>query len=133
MATGEIIAEEDTSPIRSVSFSPDGVTLAAASWDGTVKLWDVAAGNIAVVISGHMDAGRSVSFSPDGSTLATGVVTFTVLLWDVATREIIATLEDNPGTVNSVSFSLDGATPGCRDMAQYSALGCGDQRNCRHP
>ena len=110
VATREIIAEEDTSPIRSVSFSPDGVTLAAASWDGTVLLWDVATGNTAVVISGHMDAGRSVSFSPDGATLASGVVTFTVLLWDVATREIIATLEDNPGTVNSVSFSPDGAT-----------------------
>ena len=110
VATREIIAEEDTSPIHSVSFSPDGVTLAAASWDGTVLLWDVATGNTAVVISGHMDAGRSVSFSPDGATLASGVVTFTVLLWDVATREIIATLEDNPGTVNSVSFSPDGAT-----------------------
>src|SRR5215831_14028647 len=30
--------------VFSVAFSPDGKTLAAGSWDGTVRLWEVATG-----------------------------------------------------------------------------------------
>ena len=30
---------EDTNPVRSVAFSPDGSTLASGSWDNTIRLW----------------------------------------------------------------------------------------------
>lgn len=52
--------------VWSVSFSPDGKTLASASLDNTVKLWDVASGRELRTLTGHQNAVRSVSFSPDG-------------------------------------------------------------------
>ena len=76
-----------------VAFSPDGKTLAvgsgaaAASGQGTVELWDVAARRQIGVIHGGDGGGVSaLAFSPDGKTLATGTWDGTVSLWDVATR-----------------------------------------------
>ena len=61
-----------TGVVYSVSFSPDGMTLASGSWDETVRLWDVATGRHLNTLPGHTDDVLSVSFSPDGKTLASG-------------------------------------------------------------
>ena len=57
---------------HSVSFSPDGTTLASASSDRTVRLWDVASRQELAALRGHPLDVYSVSFSPDGTTLASG-------------------------------------------------------------
>ena len=103
--------------VSSVSFSPDGTTLASGSYDGTVKLWDVATRTNIATLQGHTSVVWSVSFSPDGATLASGSTDRTVKLWDVATRTNIATLQGHTSMVHSVSFSPDGTTlaSGSRD------------------
>ena len=88
---------ENTSWVKSVSFSPDGTTLASGSADGVVRLWDVATMENTATLEGHWDWISSVSFSPDGTTLAFGLRDGTVILWDVATRAEIATLEGHTG------------------------------------
>ena len=70
-----------TGGVDSVSFSPDGNTLASGSDDNTVRLWDVASGNPVHTLTGHTNWVDSVSFSPDGTTLASGSGDGTVLLW----------------------------------------------------
>ena len=102
--------EGHTSDVGSVSFSPDGSTLASGSRDNTVKLWDVATRQNIATLEGHTSEVWSVSFSPDGSTLASGSHDNTVKLWDVATRQNIATLTGHRNNVISVSFSPDGST-----------------------
>ena len=108
--TGEVLdlLTGHTRPVLSVSFSPDGRSLASGSLDGTVHLWDVATGVHLRTLEGHTDWVLSVSFSPDGETLASGSADDRVHLWDVATGVHLRTLEGHTYVVWSVSFSPDG-------------------------
>ena len=99
-----------SSQVWSVSFSPDGKTLASASTDKTVKLWDVGTGKELNTLKGHQGEVRSVSFSPDGKTLASASADKTVKLWDVGTGKELKTLKGHQSGVYGVSFSPDGKT-----------------------
>ena len=100
--------DEHTGGVSSVSFSRDGMLLASGSWDGTVKLWDLATRQSITTLDEHTGGVSSVSFSRDGMLLASGSWDGTVKLWDLATRQSITTLDEHTGGVSSVSFSRDG-------------------------
>ncbi|AFY33697.1 sigma-54 interacting domain-containing protein [Calothrix sp. PCC 7507] len=100
--------EGHSSPVYSVCFSPDGKTIATASGDRTVKLWDIS-GKQLKTFQGHSGAVRGVSFSPDGKTIATASLDSTVKLWDISGKQL-KTLKGHSGWVSSVSFSPDGKT-----------------------
>ncbi len=57
--------------IYRVVFSPDGKTLATASWDGTAKLWNTASG-AEIMRYNTSGVSWSAAFSPDGAYLAVG-------------------------------------------------------------
>ncbi|KAG2070981.1 WD40 repeat-like protein, partial [Suillus decipiens] len=72
-----------TSPVSSVSFSPDGTRIVTGSRDKTVRLWDAATGQpVGEPLRGHTDSVWSVSFSPDGARIVTASSDKTVRLWD---------------------------------------------------
>ncbi|MEO0888563.1 MAG: WD40 repeat domain-containing protein, partial [Cyanobacteria bacterium J06648_10] len=88
-----------------VAFSPDGQTLASASSDQTVKLWDTASGNLKQTLTGHEDSLYAVTFSPDGTLLASGSNDDTAKLWATDTGQLQQTLEGHQNTVLAVAFS----------------------------
>ena len=104
-----------TRSVSSVSFAPDGKTLASGGRDGTIRLWEVESGAQTAVWEGHWSSVNSVSFSPDGKTLASGVGSDIlgsgyIRLWDVASGRQTAILVGHTDIVSSVSFSPDGKT-----------------------
>ncbi len=96
---------------HSVSFSPDGKTIALGAEDGTVRLCDMPSARERQVLRGHAGTVRSVAFSPDGSLLVSASQEGRVVLWDAiqgAERRIL--IAEGPFPIRSVAFSSDGRT-----------------------
>ncbi|WP_413174870.1 hypothetical protein [Anabaena azotica] len=95
--------------VNSVGFSPDCQTIATASSDGTVRLWNLKGQLLQEFIGGDNFAVYSVSFSPDGKTIATASHDNTARLWNLK-GQLLQEFQGHQGSVLSVSFSQDGQT-----------------------
>jgi WD40 repeat protein len=93
-------------PVMGATFSPDGQTIASASWDGNIKLWQPN-GQELRTIKGRSAELWNVVFSPDGQMLAAGGSDQTVKLWSIDGTELY-TLTGHTGIVGEVAFSPDG-------------------------
>ena len=102
--------EGHTDNVWSVAFRPNGVMLASASWDRTVRLWNVKTGRLLHILMGHTNDVMSVAFSPDGQTLASGSWDGTIRLWNPNNGKLKRVLTEHAGGVTSVVFSPDGNT-----------------------
>ncbi|KAL0649438.1 hypothetical protein Bca4012_092129 [Brassica carinata] len=78
-----------------VRFSPNKLvpTIVSASWDQTVKVWNLENCKIRNTLAGHSGYLNTMSLSPDGSMCACGGKDGAVLLWDMAEGKTLCSLE----------------------------------------
>jgi WD40 repeat protein len=112
MATGRLIdsfgeLKPGDHPIVDLAFSRDGKLLAAASFDGTARVWILASGEESLTLRPHAIV-VGVAFNPDGQLLATSGTDGTVKIWNVSTGAEVRSLAGHLGTVARVAFSPDG-------------------------
>lgn len=98
------------------SLSPTGQTLAVGCTDGTIRIYDVAAGKEAThwkAVTEGMQGMATLALSPDGKTVATRSYDMTLHIWDVASGKQLRLLAD-AGTANNGDIkmvALDRAYP----------------------
>lgn len=94
--------------VNSVVWSPNETTIASASADKTVQVWDSGTGGVnAYAYTGHTYTVNTVAWSPDGSRLASGSVDKTVQTWKAADGSGLITYSNHSDAVNSVAWSPD--------------------------
>lgn len=100
--------------ITRMAWSPDGQTLASASKDHSIRLWDAESGAPRATLSDHSNWVWSVEWSPDGRLLGSGSEDHTIRLWDAETGQIHTTItgasggSGDFGPVYDVSWAADG-------------------------
>ena len=123
VATSRLVATlpSRTGNVASVAFSPNGATLAVATENGTISLWNAAGQRLIGTLSDPAGNVNAISFSPSGATLAVADLNG-ARLFDVATGRVTATLTDPAGPAqqassgpfvagtNGLAFSPSGAT-----------------------
>ncbi|KAK0623691.1 quinon protein alcohol dehydrogenase-like superfamily [Immersiella caudata] len=90
--------------VAAVAFFPDGKTLASASGDRTVPIWNHTTDD-RHVLHGHGDSVNALAFSCNGKTLASASSDRTIRPWDLGTRSCQAVLEGHENPIAGICFS----------------------------
>ena len=102
----DAVLEGHTAPIAALAASPDGATLASASWDQTIRLWSLT-GGAPRVLEGHTQNVNGVAFAPDGRALVSVSYDQSVRIWSLAGPSAPAVVA-MPSPLNAVAVSSSG-------------------------
>ncbi|KXX82867.1 Vegetative incompatibility protein HET-E-1 [Madurella mycetomatis] len=94
--------------VSSIAWSHDGIQLASASHDQTIKIWEANTGRCISTLEDHSAWVSSVTWSHDGIRLASASGDYTIKVWEATTGRCISTLEGHSEFVMSVAWSRDG-------------------------
>lgn len=112
--------EGHTDVIASLTLSKDGKKLLSASWDGSIRLWDVATGLAERKFTAHQGAVHVALFNNTETGMYSAGADRTIKQWDVNTGKVLKTFEGHVAEVTSliltpdekmlISHSVDGVT-----------------------
>lgn len=85
LQTGKLldILTGHTGPVCQLTFQANGGVLVSASWDGTVKLWELYKGNVPSESLQHSTDVVCVASRPDGKEICSGTIGGRLTFWDV--------------------------------------------------
>ena len=125
-----------TDRANSLTFSPDGKTLAIGSGEpsrsGDITLWDIESGKLTKnYAERHLDSVFALDFSPDGRLLASGGADKAVRITDLTTGKVVKVFEGHTHHVLGVTWRADGrllASSGADNVVKVWDWTTGDRR-----
>lgn len=97
------------SVIKSISFSRDSLSLITASYDGTIRIWDVHEGKCRKVLRDDGKFVNSAALSPDERYIASASADNIIRIWDSAKGVLVKKLKGHTDVATNVVFSGDGS------------------------
>ncbi|MDB9503668.1 hypothetical protein PN441_11355 [Spirulina major CS-329] len=107
------------SEVTAVAIAPDGKRAVSASYDHTLKLWDLEQGTALATLTGHTLTGHTltghtltghsaVAITPNGKRAVSALWDKTLKLWDLEQGTALVTLIGHSDLVNAVAITPDG-------------------------
>jgi WD40 repeat protein len=93
--------------VTGVAVTPDGKRAVSASFDGTLKVWDLDTYRELRTLAGHSDSVTGVAVTPDGKRAISASDDKTLKVWDLETGRALLTLEGHTDRVNGVAMTPD--------------------------
>jgi len=121
------VLEGHRAPVVALAVSPDGTSLASASWDHTIRVWPLG-GGAPRVLEGHQQNVNGVAFTSDGEAVVSASYDATVRIWPLGDSGFPLTTA-LPAPLNAVAVAPDGeiVTAGA-DGKVYVLSSVGDRR-----
>jgi len=105
LSSKELSGHTDT--VTSVGFNFDGTLVLTGSYDGTVKVWDVASGDLVVQLEGPEDI-EWASWHTKGNAVIAGSKDGTIWMWMTHNGQCVQVFAGHDGLVSAGCFSSDG-------------------------
>lgn len=103
--------------VRSLAVEPDNQWFASGAGDRTIKIWDLATGNLRLTLTGHISAVRGLAISPRHPYLFSCGEDKMVKCWDLETNKVIRHYHGHLSGVYTLALhpTLDVLVTGGRD------------------
>jgi WD40 repeat protein len=94
--------------VMAMALAPDGKVLASASYDRSVRLWDLANGECRKKLEGHTGPVRALAFSPDGLRLASAGSDLSINIWNTNDGTLQKSWRAHEDMIRALAFTPDG-------------------------
>jgi pleiotropic regulator 1 len=103
--------------VRSLAVEPNNQWFASGAGDRTIKIWDLATGNLRLTLTGHISTVRGLAVSPRHPYLFSSGEDKMVKCWDLETNKVIRHYHGHLSGVYTLSLhpTLDVLVTGGRD------------------
>ena len=97
-----------THRVMGCAVTPDGRRLVSASWDNTLKVWDLVSGQQVATLEGHGAGVNGCAVTADGRHVVSASRDNTLKVWDLELGQQVATLGSHGDSVKSCVVTPDG-------------------------
>jgi WD40 repeat protein len=80
----------------------------SASWDETLKVWELASGRAVATLQGHSACVTACAMTTDGRHVVSASQDKTLKVWDLASGRAVATLQGHTRSVTACAVTPDG-------------------------